>query len=75
MPYYRNDKFLKQFGKNLRELRIQKGYTQEDLAFESELDLTQIGRIERGVTNTSISIVCKLAKALKINVKQLFENY
>lgn len=75
MPYYRHDKFLKQFGNNLRELRIQKGLTQEDLAFEAELDLTQIGRIERGVTNTSISIAYKLAKALKVNVKQLFENY
>lgn len=75
VPYYRHDKFLKQFGNNLRELRIQKGLTQEDLAFEAELDLTQIGRIERGVTNTSISIAYKLAKALKVNVKQLFENY
>lgn len=75
MPYYRHDKFLKQFGNNLRELRVQKGLTQEDLAFEAELDLTQIGRIERGVTNTSISIAYKLAKALKVNVKQLFENY
>ena len=75
MPYYRHDKFLKQFGNNLRELRIQKGLTQEDLAFEAELDLTQIGRIERGVTNTSISIAYKLAKALKVNAMQLFENY
>ncbi len=75
MPYYRHDKFLKQFGNNLRTIRIQKGLTQEDLAFEAELDLTQIGRIERGVTNTSISIAYKLAKALKVNVKQLFENY
>lgn len=75
VPYYRHDKFLKQFGNNLRELRVQKGLTQEDLAFEAELDLTQIGRIERGVTNTSISIAYKLAKALKVNVKQLFENY
>ncbi|MFN7911719.1 MAG: helix-turn-helix domain-containing protein [Bacteroidota bacterium] len=73
MPYYRHDKFLKQFGNNLRELRIKKGLTQEDLAFESELDLTQIGRIERGVTNTSISIAYKLAKALKINIKELFD--
>lgn len=75
VPYYCHDKFLKQFGNNLRTIRIQKGLTQEDLAFEAELDLTQIGRIERGVTNTSISIAYKLAKALKVNVMQLFENY
>ena len=46
--------------------------TQEDLAFEAELDLTQVGRIERGVTNTSVSLAHKIAKALKAEVKELF---
>lgn len=73
VPYYRHDKFLKQFGNNLKELRIKKGFTQEVLTFEYELDLTQIGRIERGVINTSISIAYKLSKALKINIMELFD--
>lgn len=50
-----------------------KGLTQEELAFEADLDLTQIGRIERGVTNTSISLAYKIARALKVDVKELFE--
>ncbi len=71
--YYRNDKFLKQFGTNLKKTRLVKNMSQEDLAFEAELDLTQIGRIERGVTNTSISLVFKIAKALKVPVKDLLD--
>ena len=47
--------------------------SQEDLAFEAEVDLTQIGRIERGVTNTSISLAYKIAKALKVSTKDLFD--
>jgi len=71
--YLRNDKFLKQFGNNLRKIRLSKSMSQEDLAFEADLDLTQIGRVERGVTNTSLSLASKIAKALKIPVKDLFD--
>ena len=73
MGYYRNDKFLKQFGTNLKKIRLAKNMSQEDLAFDAELDLTQIGRIERGITNTSISLVLKIAKALKVPVKDLLD--
>ena len=44
----RNQKFISAFGENLRKIRIEKGYTQEDLSHKSDLQLTQIGRIERG---------------------------
>jgi transcriptional regulator with XRE-family HTH domain len=73
VAYYRNDKFLKEFGRNLRKIRLSKGMSQEDLAFEAEMDLTQIGRIERGITNTSVSLVAKLAKALKVPAKFFFD--
>ena len=35
-------------GRNVRRLRQQKGLTQEELAFEAEIDLTYMGGIERG---------------------------
>ena len=47
--------------------------SQEELAFQADLDLAQIGRIERGVTNTSVSLAYKIARALKIEVKELFD--
>ncbi len=73
MPYYRDEKTVKAFGNNIRKHREMKQISQEELAYLSELDLTQIGRIERGVTNTSISIASKLAKSLKVPLKDLFD--
>jgi transcriptional regulator with XRE-family HTH domain len=69
----RNDKFISAFGKNLRDLRKEKGQTQEDLAYNSGLQLTQIGRIERGEINTTISTVLVLANALNVSSKDLFD--
>jgi len=38
-------------GRNVRRLRHQRGLTQEQLAFEAEIDLTYVGGIERGRRN------------------------
>lgn len=63
---------LKTFGNKLKELRQQKGFSQEALALEIEVDRTYIGKIERAERNTSLKMVAKIAKALEINVKDLF---
>jgi transcriptional regulator with XRE-family HTH domain len=34
---------------------------------------SQIGRIERGEINTSVSHISLIAKALKVNIKELFD--
>lgn len=39
------------FGKNVRRARLQKGLTQEQAAFEADIDLTYMGGIERGKRN------------------------
>lgn len=70
--YYRDDKFVKKFGQNLRELRKARGISQEQLAFDTGFELSQIGRIERGEINTSISHVSAISKALKIKPEELF---
>ena len=71
--YYRDEKFIKKFGLRLRELRKAKGFSQEELAGETGFELSQIGRIERGEINTSISHVVAIAKALKIKAEELFQ--
>ena len=71
--YYRDDKFIKKFGLRLRELRKAKGISQEQLAGETGFEVSQIGRIERGEINTSISHVAAIAKALKIKSEELFQ--
>lgn len=51
-------------GTNVRRLRLAKGLTQEQLAFEAALDLTYVGGIERGRRNPSLLVMARLANAL-----------
>jgi len=73
VSYYRDNILLNKFGVHLRNLRISKGFSQEELAYESDLDISQIGRIERGVVNTSLCVLQRLAKALNISLKELLD--
>ena len=73
VKYLNDAKFIKAFGINLRRLRLQKNFSQEYLADEAGIPTNQVGRIERGEVNTSISTVNALAKALKIDIADLFK--
>ena len=59
--------------KKLKEVRISKGYTQEDLAYESGLSLSQIGRIETSKINPTVSTIFKIARTLKIRPSELLD--
>lgn len=68
-----NDKKrLKQFGENLRRLRKLKGVSQEQLAFEAELDRSFVGQVERGERNLSLLNIHRLAEALGVPIENLF---
>lgn len=60
------------FGKRIRTLRLEAGYTQEELGFKTGLDRTYISGIETGKRNPSLRNVGKLAKALKVEAHELF---
>ena len=47
--------------------------SQESLAFAADIPISQVGRIERGEINTTISTVKALSIALDINIKDLFD--
>lgn len=64
---------IRAFGNKLRELRKEKGVSQEELCRRANLQLSQVGRIERGEINTSISFVYLFAKALEVEPKTFFE--
>jgi transcriptional regulator with XRE-family HTH domain len=68
----RDNSFLKRFGENLRRLRESKGLSQEELYFRANLSKNQVGNIERGEVNTTISTAYALAQALEIKVSELF---
>jgi transcriptional regulator with XRE-family HTH domain len=73
VTHNRNDKLLKQFGLHLKKLRLNNGFSQETLAFEADIPISQIGRIERGEVNTTLSTLNLLSKALKIPMKELVD--
>ena len=60
-------------GLKIKELRKQKGLSQEKLANLAEIDRTYLPTIEKGERNVSIEVVQKLAKALDVKVKDLFD--
>ena len=62
-----------QFGMRLRELRRQRGLSQEGLGFKTGLDRTYISGIERGVRNVSLKNLARLGVALDVSLAELFE--
>lgn len=65
---------LKEFGKNLRAERNQAGLSQEQLAEKIGVSYGQVvGTIERGETNTSLSVIVAIMEALDLDFEKLFD--
>lgn len=67
-----NSEILIKFGKTIRKLRKEKGISQEELAHRADLHRTYIGMIERAEKNITLLNIEKLAKALDVNITDLF---
>lgn len=63
---------LEDFGNIVRKLRKERGLSQEELAFKAGLHRTYIGMIERGEKNVTLLNISRIAKALEIQIKDLF---
>jgi transcriptional regulator with XRE-family HTH domain len=63
----------KRFGKKVKALRIEKGWSQEKLALKADLDRTYIPSVEKGERNVSITVIEKIATALKIEIIELLK--
>ncbi len=61
------------FGKKLKKLRKDSKLSQEELGKKADIHRTYIGAVERGEQNISIDNVGKIAKALKVFPKDLFD--
>lgn len=57
---------IETFGRNVRQARKDKGWTQEQLAFEAGVKRAYLSEVENGQRNVSLDVVEKLAKALGI---------
>ena len=58
---------LREFGRRVRVARDAHGWTQEELAYEADVDRTYVGSVERGEINLTLSNLNKLALALGEN--------
>ena len=65
----------RQVGLNVQRLRRDRGWSQEELAFESELHRTYISGIERGARNPTVLILERLGRALGVPAAALVETY
>jgi transcriptional regulator with XRE-family HTH domain len=63
---------LKLFGERVREIRMLRGLSQEELARLAKIDRTYIGGIERGERNAGIKNVWRIADALGVPAADLF---
>lgn len=61
-------------GQNLKRLRQETGWSQEEFAFECGIHRTYISGLERGVRNPTITVLDKIAKGLKVSPAVLLED-
>ena len=63
------------FGTRLRQLRDERGYSQEELAERADMHRNYVGGVERGERNVALENIVKLAKALAVKPADLFADF
>ena len=66
------DEVLRSFGNRIKELRIQKKWSQEEMAFKSGFHRTYIGMLERAERNISLKNIARIAKTFDVKIEDLF---
>jgi transcriptional regulator with XRE-family HTH domain len=62
----------KKLGEAVRQYRKEAGFSQEKLAEKASLSTVFISDVERGVENISVDALARIAKALGVNLRDLF---
>jgi transcriptional regulator with XRE-family HTH domain len=60
------------FGVKIKQLRTEKGWSQEKLALNAGLDRTYVPGIEKGKRNVSLEVIEKLALAFEVEIQEFF---
>lgn len=63
------------FGKRLRQLRLDAGWTQEQLAEAAGITTTYTSDLERGTKVPSLTIVLRISRAFRISVADLLRDF
>jgi transcriptional regulator with XRE-family HTH domain len=64
----------RKFGVQVRRMRDARGWSQEALAFEAELDRTYVSGIERGVRNPTLTVIAKIALGFGVSMAELMRD-
>ena len=67
-----NKKMKYNIGNRIKELRIQKGLSQEQLALTSDITPTYLGLLERNLKNPTIKVIEKICDSLNISISEFF---
>jgi len=70
----KKDSVLVKFGNKVRQLRNEKGWSQEELSFKSGFHRTYIGMVERAERNISLKNIARIAKTFNVEIQDLFTN-
>lgn len=62
---------LKQIGKNVQNVRIEKGYTQETFSELMGVSWSYVAKIESGILNLSIGKIYEISRFLNVDINQL----
>jgi len=62
------------FANNLRRLRHAKGLSQEELAYEAEVNRSYMSRLEKGATYVGLEIIGKLADVLDVDPAEFLKS-
>ncbi|HVE70832.1 MAG TPA: helix-turn-helix transcriptional regulator [Thermoanaerobaculia bacterium] len=63
------------FGRRLRELRKAKGWSQERLAEEADINVVQLSHLENGHNEAKLRTILKLARGLSVRTEELFRPF
>ncbi len=66
---------LERLGARLRVLRLERGLSMETAAEKAGLDVTSVGRLERGRTNVTFAVLLTLARTYRISVDDIFRDH
>lgn len=63
------------FGRAIRDLRRERGFSQEELALRCGLDRSYMGGVERGERNVSLTNILRIAGGLEVQTTELFGRF
>jgi transcriptional regulator with XRE-family HTH domain len=65
---------LTQLGSRIREIRLKKNMSQNDLAIECDFEKSSLSRIESGQANPTMRTLLRISKALDVHIAELLRD-